>query len=221
MKIKYKLNNLYKGIWHVEAKKFDLAMIFFHTQEYYENKKYKNKDVDLFELMRHYADDNDGVFSYADDYVGFNVSSDILNRFLGSRGSNCLDPYTETMVRINATILDKYHVDGVVNDSQKYYLIGTIAGDTDTFKHELAHAFYNLDNNYKKEVKKLVKSLPKFTVKRMYKLLGEYQYHKSVFDDEINAYCIGSAPSDIEKALKKHRKAFRLLFNRFRKNIKQ
>lgn len=209
MEIKYKLQQIYPKVWLLEADKFDLAMLFFRVQEYFENPKYKNKNVSFFEIMRWYSNQHNGIFSYADDYVGFNVSSKVLNRFFESCSN--ITEYDNVFY----CIYDYLHA----MDIPPYYLIGAVQGDKDTLNHELAHAFYYLYPKYRKSVNALISELPEFIIKKMEKELKEYKYHRSVFKDEIHAYCVSKAPTEIEKILKNRRIPFRKNFNDFKKNL--
>lgn len=85
--------------------------------------------------------------------------------------------------------------EGFIKDRQGYnyrngkeYVIGYVIGDIDTKKHELLHAKYFADANYRKEIKKLWASLSSGEQDKVIKVLTDLGYPKKVHLDEFQAY---------------------------------
>jgi hypothetical protein len=68
------------------------------------------------------------------------------------------------------------------------YVIG--CGDTkgETFKHEICHALYHTNKNYKKQMDIYTKGLPKKYYDTFKKNILEMGYATKVVNDEIQAY---------------------------------
>jgi len=204
------------GIWHVTGTdKFDLAMTFLRSQEFYEsdNKQVKGKDFSMIEYIRWYARKRSSRFTYASDWAGFNVPSGVIRKALKNLGEDEFNVYDQTMWDMIDEI-DPTH-------NKKFYLIGTMMGKfynifndpNGVLHHELAHAFYYLDKEYKKSMDEILASMADVTKKRIYNELESMGYHKKVWDDEIQAYMIagieGLNPLLSVKAIqKKFKKVF-------------
>ena len=75
--------------------------------------------------------------------------------------------------------------DGFINTD---YIVCYVKGDKVTLKHELAHSRYFSDEEYKKQVDKVLTKIPKSLIKKYHDGLKRHLYNKSVYKDEINAY---------------------------------
>jgi hypothetical protein len=207
-KIKYKVKELYEDIYLIESNKVDLAMMFYRVQEFYENPKYRYKEVAFWDLFCFHTRD-DGIFSYADDFVGFNISSDVWNNYIKIKHKE-LTPWDREFNTVVSEIKKK---------SKRFYVIGTHRGDQRTLEHELAHAFYFMYSGYRQSMNTLIKRY--FTDKKIKKIhneLKEFEYHSSVFKDEIQAYAIDTgAPESLDKYLRKKRRYFRRIFLKYKK----
>ena len=73
----------------------------------------------------------------------------------------------------------------------RFYVIGTFKSDKkldlEVKKHEIAHALFYLDNQYRRNVENILKTIDCRRIHRYIKNLG---YHKEVFVDETHAYLI-------------------------------
>jgi hypothetical protein len=184
MKINYKLEELYPGIFFCKiTDMYDLCMTFCRVQEFYESpyKNIRNKKFSLFELMKTYSKDH-GSFTYPIDWGGFNVPGSIVNRLysLGIDDYNVYDGIIESIHK---------HANKHIEQKNHYYLIGA-NNDRKTIEHELCHAFYYLDKDYKKEVDKILKKLHVSLYRKMERVLFEIGYCKEVIPDEFQAYLI-------------------------------
>jgi len=183
VKVKYKLKKLLPGIYHIEIKdRYDLAMTFCRVQEFYESpfKQIRGKVFNLVEFMALYAKKtNCSYFSYPDDWGGFNIPGPIVNE-LYSRALSDHNFYDDIIASIHDSIVDEHR-------SIRYYLIGS-DGDKTTVAHEVCHGLFNLNEQYKKNTLKLIKTIPEKIQKKLAKALITIGYCKQVIPDEIQAY---------------------------------
>jgi hypothetical protein len=183
-KIKFKIKEVKAGIFLAEFKDpYDMCMTFCRYQEYYEspNPKFRNKDFKFFDFIKWYSQHySKGDFTYTNDWVGFNVPSEILENCRA--GILDWNQYDQTMTSIVSNIYSKKM------NYDKFYLIGAMSGNERTIRHEVAHGMFYLDKNYKKEMLTLVKGLkPKFK-EQFYKDLEKIGYTKQVLPDEAQAF---------------------------------
>jgi hypothetical protein len=184
--MKYKLNQ-YPNEEHIYVvttdNQYDLAMLFMRVQEYYESsfKQIKGKEFTIFKFMELYSKKfGDGAFTYAKDWEGFNVPGKVLDTLYGPGYKyNIQDP-------------SEYdgHMEEILNKikSKEFYLIGAVNKDASTIEHELCHARFALDKNYKKKVREILKQLPDNIKKKIKDHLLSIGYCKGMLEDELQAY---------------------------------
>jgi hypothetical protein len=110
-----------------------------------------------------------------------------------------------------------YKIHNSIN-RRKYYLIAGCHNNTTTIDHELCHAFYFLDKQYKKETDKLCKELLPTVYKKIERRLFDIGYCKKVIKDEIQAY-LSTDVGELEeiKFNKKEQKNFKNVITKFEK----
>lgn len=185
--IKFKLIQPYKNIFQVSCRdSYDLSMIFCRAQEFYESPLFaiKGKHFDIFTFQKLYSKHfGDGVFSYALDWCGFNIPGHILDKFftVHPRGyeQSEYDKVFSKIIEMIYSLRDK---------ASKYYLIGAHANDSATIQHELCHAFYYINTEYKQKVDAIIKTIDNDILSSVKELLLRKGYNKNVIFDEINAY---------------------------------
>jgi hypothetical protein len=173
------------GLWLVTASsKFDLGMLFWRVQEFYEspNPELIGRPFSLLDYMKWYSDhcSEENSFTYFSDFEGYNVPCEVIQRC-----NECKHPdfnrYDALMMAISREI--EYRQGG------KYYLIGALQNDVETLDHEIAHGIYYLFPEYKAAMNKLVDLLgPHRDV--MFKALKSLSggYTDAVLYDEAQAY---------------------------------
>jgi len=149
------------------------AATFLRFQEHYESPKFRDQIFDLEAYMDWYAAERDG-FTYFDDWSGFNLPDRVLDAFLAGR----FDPLT----RKEKALLDLFR-----KVPKPFYVIGAAKGETDTMAHEIVHGLFYVRPDYREEV---VACLKRFEWSKVWRILAKTGYDPSVFDDEINAYCL-------------------------------
>jgi len=154
----------------------DLCKTFLRFQEYYESPKFKNKYFTLNEIKIDYKGNTNKKFTYYTDWVGFNIPSKILKPFREGKFGE-LSTREKSFLKIFDYFKGKYYIIGTCVDDDEY---------TITLNHELVHAVYYLNSEYRKKVKKIISEYPFVNSLKTY--LEHRGYHKSTFHDEINAY---------------------------------
>lgn len=215
----FKLEEIRPKIFLMSFKEpYDLAMYFVRYQEFYESPspQYRGKKFELLDFMRWYSFKfGNGVFTYPDDWAGFNIPGDIIKQIwdLGITDRNIYD----------------YEMLQVYRECQKkskgdFYLIGVSSEKEEaiTLKHEIAHGFFYTTPSYKKEMTQLVKELTPEVRQKMNDELKELGYTPKVYIDEIQAYMSTGLPlnpdgSDIYQQLEEARKPFIKLYSKYYK----
>ena len=185
------------GVYHVTSDSaFDLAMTFLRPQEFYEsdNSKIRGKQFNMIEYIRWYTKRSScSSFNYAGDWGGFNVPSTAV---IGS--------VYAVLHKEDCNIYDKAMYDlceEIGKKSPVFYLIGTMNKNSEVHRlidhmnngvldHELAHAFYYINQDYKKACDELIASMSDVTKKRIYKELKNLGYATQVWEDELQAYMV-------------------------------
>ncbi len=154
-------------------------MTLSRPQEFYEsdNIKLRNR-IFTYEQFIDQHTHKDGCFDYFTYWGGFNLPCHVLEDFF--------DTFELTMRESKVREVTKKF------KRKPYYLIGTIAGDDETLKHELIHAHYYLNPVYKQQVDVLVRSMRKDLKTQLTFALKNMGYANHVITDEINAYMASS-----------------------------
>lgn len=182
---------------------FEVTDTFLRPQEYYESdlEGIRGKYFSLDAYIQRYAQKY-GNFTYYDDWAGFNVPGESFSSWFKS----VVDEATSVDLRTNELILVTELMKlGIRDNPDDYYLIGVKEGNQDVINHEIAHALYYLDLNYKREIDKhlddLKTKLPKCYIDFSLKLKG-LGYCKEVIRDEMQAYLTTSAAVEISERFK-------------------
>jgi len=198
-KFKYTLTQVSEKIFALEIpNSWDRAMVFLRAQEFYESAspKFKGKSFDIWDYMRWYAVEREistGSFDYPNDWAAYNLPIKTivqsLDKFTGE-----YTPYDVFMDEILHQIFNKYEV-----CEKDTYLIGVESLTSRHVSHELSHALWYTNPEFKKEATKLISQIPTEIVTECKSTLTRMGYHKSVLTDEIVAY---SATGDMKRLLK-------------------
>ena len=195
---------LAEGIFLVRFRtQYELASTFLRIQEHYESSRFRNRVFTLEEYMDWYAAEF-GAFTYYEDWSGFNVPSSAFQAFY----EGTFDPLLKKEQRL-LRLFER--------ERTPYYVIG-ISSEKD-LKHELAHAFFFTRPSYRSAV---VAALRGYDTSALRKRLAKMGYHRSVLDDEVQAYLI--APTDVDwvssRALAPLRTALRAIYRTHAKGIR-
>jgi len=181
MRVNYKIKEVKPNIFAVIVKdKYDRAMLFCRAQEYYESPspKFRGKNFSVWDYMKWYHEQNDWGFSYGADWSGFNIPLKTV-RECYNKLTKPETPYDKVMDEI----LNKLKL-----QFSESYLIGAKDTEGETFKHEVCHALYHTNKNYKKQMDALTHGLPKKYYVIFKNNILQMGYSTKVVDDEIQAY---------------------------------
>lgn len=182
MDVKYKITEVNPNVFAVIIKdKYDRAMTFCRVQEYYEspNSNFRGKDFSMWDYMKWYATNHTG-FSYAGDWSGFNIPFDVLEKCYRNI-QKFETPYDEVMYKI-------YWQIQTIKGKGKAYIISSGDTEDDTFQHEVCHALWYTNPQYKKVAKSVLNIIEAEHYDIFKNNLLNMGYTDAVIDDEIQAY---------------------------------
>jgi hypothetical protein len=171
----------------------ELTLTFFRVQEFYESQKPAlfRKAFDAYTFLTEMMDD-EGNINYFSEWDGFNIPSHIFSAWMHSTVYEDRSMYEEEMIDQIFKKLDT---------AKLFYVIGVRKGDEDTLKHEICHALYYTDTQFKQEADNLVSvfasTYPKLYDQFRQDLLN-MGYAADVVQDELVAWLSSSTESDIE-----------------------
>lgn len=185
-----KINEVADDVYHITTEtQYELTSTFMRVQEFYES---PFRDIrGHFFTHEQYMDTHvnsskrsgteDAKFTYLEDWAGFNVPGNVFNNFLGKFPKRKLWKKEQNLIDLVRT--------KTKNKTNKFYVIGTCADEpTSTINHELSHAWFYLDPNYKRTMLKLVRKLPEAAKQQLKQYLQNDGYTSKVINDEIVAY---------------------------------
>jgi hypothetical protein len=158
----------------------DLSLSFFRFQEFYESQhsNIQGKHFSIEEFLETYMD-AEGVINYFSFWEGFNIPGVVFDNFSNKKGKEL-------------TEREKFVIDKIYNNKvgsyDKYYVIAALKYDKETIDHELAHALYNMNKEYKSKVDEILATIPIKIARKINKRLTSLGYCKKVLEDETHAY---------------------------------
>jgi hypothetical protein len=187
--VKYTITPIARDVFHVRCQtQEDLAYLFLRSQEYYESRNIEfyrqHFKIDAFKEWYCCFYTGEDTFTYPYDWCGFNVPGAIaLSAIKGAFKIGDNNKYDDAMLEI---------IQHCQKESKRFYLIGTMdeISDVQTLSsalaHELAHAFYYLDTDYRNAMNQITAPI----LHRMQVVLYLSGYHPSVISDEAQAYLV-------------------------------
>lgn len=191
------------NIYHVRFQSLDEQNhTLLRFQEYYESPKFKGKVFTFKQFTKWYK--TNSKLNYFTYWKGFNFPS-----------SN-LKPFREGKFKLTDNEMEFLKLFDDMNG--KFYIISLLYNvNPKKINHEIAHAFYYLDSNYKDKVNKVLSNLDKDTKTKLEKYLTEEMgYHSSVVKDESHAYLLCESDE-----LKKETKIDRDKIDKYNKMLKE
>jgi hypothetical protein len=175
---------------------YALASTFLRIQEHHESPTFRNRVFTLEQFMDWYAA-RFGAFTYYEDWSGFNVPSTALQPFY--------DGAFGPLLRKEERLLRLFR-----REPPPYYVIG-VADEAD-LKHELAHALYFTQPEYRDDVRRAMRP---YDTTPLHKRLAA-GYHRSVWIDEVHAYLAtpGSWLGPVPRRLRPLRRELQAIFRR-------
>ena len=185
--IKHALDNVVH--LHFE-KQYPLCATFLRIQEFYES-PFSNIKNNVFKLKdyRETSILHTGVFDYHNQWIGFNVPGNVVFDFF-----NKFKPLYKKELILYDTVKPY-----VLTGNDKFYVIGTFGKeDSDDYAvaHEIAHALYYLNPDYKIACTNIYNSMDNSDKEYMTKQIIGMGYHPSVVEDEIQAFLSTNTQQD-------------------------
>jgi len=184
MKIKKEAENIYSVVYDTQ---YELTMSFVRLQEFYESPKFKGEYFTLEEYMDYWAVNfGNGSFDYPVRWSGFNIPGAVL--------SNWIEIFEESVLREKEIVLinrlRKVFKRDKKSFSNEVYIIGAHKGKDcrSVINHEMAHAFYNLNPKYRRDMNKLIEGYFSNDIINAKERLIQMGYCDDVILDEIQAY---------------------------------
>jgi hypothetical protein len=178
---------------------YELAATFLRVQEHYESPRFHGRIFSLEQYMDWYAAEH-GNFTYYQDWSGFNVPSTALEPFHEGR----FDPLSEKEKRLL----------GLFKTAREpFYVIGVYGRAAKSLTHELAHALFFTDADYRHAVRE---AMGDYDTRPLEKQIRDAGYADHVIPDETQAYLVAPSASlgKAAPALGPLRRKLRSLFKR-------
>jgi hypothetical protein len=167
----------------------ELSKIFVRLQEFYESpfKDIRGNHFTLKEFKAIYSKDKDGVFTYYDDWAGFNVPGHVVVEFFKR--------FHDLSTREQAL---KKALSKALASPDKFYLIGIPSRKSKSImEHEAAHALFYTNPEYKRLMLKHGKKLSSKVRQQVFTKLRKMGYSGIVRFDELQAYMSTSRVADL------------------------
>ena len=152
-----------------------LALTMSRPQEFYESNldQFRGQVFTWAEFVEQFTTD-DGEFKRLKDWSGYNIPGDVLDQFFELFDlSQCEADLARTVAQVRG---------------HSYYVIGTSDSTPGVIDHELVHAHYYLNSQYRDQANTLVAQMDPVVFGDLAQLLSEWGYDQSVMVDEVNAY---------------------------------
>lgn len=184
----FKLTKIRPQVYHLcFHSQRELGMTFVRYTEFYES-KYDHIRGNRFTLVqqvdaycREHLGDVNADWTYCSDWTGFNIPVDIIAEVheLGIPDPNHYDFFMKG-------VQEMIDCDSL---GQPSYLIGTASACLlETLRHELTHAMFYVDGEYRKKVIRAITDSSALLQKALDAALSDRNYPEKVHLDEINAY---------------------------------
>jgi len=179
-----------------------LAWAFLRIQEYNEspNDKFRGHYFSMKEYTDWWSSQcGEGKFTYIDTCKGFNISGSTIDMWETKfrESESPLREEEELLLHLIHAALKKGKK---TMDINKIYVIGlsqeSLESKDNFFIHELSHAFFHIDDKYRKRVSLLYANLPENERQLPQSSYGYCKYCDTVLMDEIIAYKIAAEVKD-------------------------
>ena len=178
MPVRIRKRRIARGIYLLRFRtQYDLTSTFLRVQEHYESPKFSGRIFTLEEYMDWYAAEHEDTFSYYEDWTGYNVPSSAFQPFHDGK----FDPLSEKekqLLRLFKGLRGRFYVIGIFDADQGKSLT-----------HELAHALYFIDDEYREAVRAAMRG---YDTSALARKLAKAGYARHVIRDEKQAYIIGA-----------------------------
>lgn len=165
-------------------------MTMCRPQEFYESahEEIRGKKFDWEKFIEIFSDE-DGRLEYFSFWSGFNFPGTSFEKFLrlfdGDLSRRERHLAKEVFSRVDRT--------------RPYYIIATLPSATETIRHELAHAFFSVNSEYRKSAEDLVGEVSSEIRDKIESGLSKMGYSSEVHVDETQAYLATGTSAELKK----------------------
>jgi hypothetical protein len=192
----------------------ELALAFCRVEEYYEgNPKVNGKYLTLEEFIDAFMKDN-GELNYFNYWTGFNIPGNIYMEWAQKNMSD----RTKWEYELAQEVSKKLDM------NEPFYIIGGKKGDMNVIDHEIAHALYYMNENYKNNMLDITikfYQLDRKNYVKMVKKLKKMGYGDNVIKDEVQAYMSTSTKKELVEKFELDFDTIKPIRNLFRKVLSQ
>lgn len=181
MEIRMELMEIMPKVFYISfPNKKELTTTMCRPQEYYESEHshIRGQYFDWPTFIDTFSEDT-GELKYFGYWSGFNIPSDVFQQWMKDFAHDF-----SSKEKALIELISKY----VDIKNEKYYIIASEKGKVSTIQHEIAHALYHLNENYKSHMDTLSSTLPVDFKDTFKKTLNKMGYADSVILDETQAY---------------------------------
>lgn len=197
----------------------ELTLTFYRVQEFYESplKELKSKHFSVYEFIKAQMKDN-GHLDYFHTWVGFNFPDYVLTDWARIK--------TQSLGKEEYYLIDQ--IEKIAPKDKPYYILGSVQGAKNVVDHEIAHALYHVNLDYRTVMDVLIDKLiakDKDLYKKICKCILD-EYSKDVLHDELQAYLSTSSRGYLngkrfgleldDASYKRLTRNFRKIFKEFR-----
>lgn len=160
-------------------------MTVLRIHEHEDNPLFKDKLFTFEEYMDWYAKDRgDGHFTFDKQIFGFSIPGTWFKKFIRDFPRATWTEKEKAFIDMVRATVGKE----IINSRKKFAIIATFGKNNGPdFKHELAHALYYIDDDYRKSANRLMRGVKIEVRKKLKAYLINMGYHDDEIKDEINA----------------------------------
>lgn len=189
---------------------FDVGSVWIRPQEFYESEfeDIRGQTFSLETFMDRYAKAKGG-FTYFEDWGGFNLPDFTLREFF--------EKFKAQLSQKEAWL--QKELSSELKKDEKFYVIATFQAKPDIVAHEEAHALFYLNKTYQADQCENVYHLKEEVRQTAHQWLLDTGYHKTVIEDEIQAYAATSTFRWLKETwgmTRTQARSFRLIFQRYK-----
>lgn len=189
-----------KILWLAYDDRYTMCMTWLRVAEFRESPEdqFKVGHFKLLDYMDWYAHGKGkGLFSYPDDWSGFNLEASWLRKmYVDGKDKipdwNDYDSAAEGILRYAEAAC-----------GGNWALCATLAGKFGVLKHEIAHSLWATEPEYEAMQRAVIGAAPPELVNAMRENLFRFGYGRGVLDDEIQAYLSADTSADMTRGLPK------------------
>jgi hypothetical protein len=168
----------------------DLALAFCRIEEYYEGQPKLNRNyISFVDFIDFFMKDN-GTIEYFNYWTGFNIPGNVYIEWAQKN----MEDKTYWELALADAVSKKLDI------SKPFYIIGGKKGDVNVIDHEIAHALYYMNTEYKDLMDtanyQFYKNL-RIEYSKMVKKLKKMGYGDNVIKDEVQAYMSTSTKKEL------------------------